>query len=296
MRQIDCMYGVSRILEALELPLQVALEQVVATAPTAWLKPETIGVRLTCMTGLLPGGLVQTPGFVETACRLEAQVFAGSRPAGRIEICWTDSPPVEGDEAFSTSERELVREIARRVGLALERACVQKELVQLATTDFLTDACNRRHYMNLSGAELQRAGRYARPVSILMVDIDHFKVINDTRGHAAGDEALKAFVVMARDLLRDQDIVGRMGGEEFAITLPETAMDAALIVAERLRIRLAGLQVPLAGGEPVKMHASFGVAECKVAKNEGLEACLGRADAALYRAKALGRNRVEAAE
>ncbi|MBI3446138.1 MAG: diguanylate cyclase [Magnetospirillum sp.] len=294
-RQIDCLYGVSRILESPELPVQVAMEQVVALAPAAWLKSETIGVRLTCMTGLLPGGLVQTPNFIETAYRLEAQVFAGSRPAGRIEICWAEHPPVEGHEAFSTSERELVREIARRVGLALERACVQKELVQLATTDFLTEACNRRQYMTLSVAEIQRATRYARPVAIIMVDIDHFKVINDERGHAAGDEALKAFVVMARDLLRDQDIVGRMGGEEFAITLPETALDAALIVAERLRIRLAGLQVPVASGEPIKMSASFGVAEWKGGATEGLEACLGRADAALYRAKALGRNRVEVA-
>jgi two-component system cell cycle response regulator len=296
MRQIDCMYGVSRILESPELPLQVALEQVVAKAPSAWLRPETIGVRLTCLPGLLPSGIVQTPGFLETACRLEAQVFAGSRPAGRIEICWSETPPAEGDEAFSTSERELVRELARRIGLALERACVQKELIQLATTDFLTEACNRRHFMQSAAAEIQRAGRYGRPLSILMIDLDHFKLINDQRGHAAGDEALKAFVVMARDLLRDQDIIGRMGGEEFAIALPETALNPALVVAERLRIRLAGLQVPVGGGEPITLSASFGVAECRIGAGEGLEACLGRSDAALYRAKALGRNRVEAAE
>ena len=295
MRQIKCLYGVSRALESLELPLQMALEEVVGLIPGAWLRPETIGVRLTCLDGLIPGGFVATSGFQETPWRLEAQVFAGSRPAGRIEICWPESRPAEGDEAFASSERDLVRELARRVGQALERACVQKELVQLATTDFLTDAFNRRHFMHSAGNEIQRAGRYGRPMALLMLDLDFFKRINDERGHAAGDEALKAFVILARDVLRDQDIVGRMGGEEFAVALPETSGEAAVIVAERLRNRLAQLDLPLGGGAPVRLTTSIGVAECKIKDGEGLEACMSRADAALYRAKAQGRNRVERA-
>ena len=296
MRQINCLYGVSRALESPEMPLQMALEEAVGLIPAAWLRPETIGVRLTCLNGLLPGGHVETSGFNETPWRLESQVFAGSRPAGRIEICWPESRPAEGNEAFATSERDLVRELARRVGQALERACVQKELVQLATTDFLTEAYNRRHFMQTAGAEIHRAGRYGRPVALLMLDIDFFKRVNDERGHAAGDEALKAVVLLARDVLRDQDLIGRMGGEEFAIALPETTLEAALGVAERLRTRLAQLDIPVGGGEPLRLTTSIGVAECKVKDSEGLEACLGRADAALYRAKALGRNRVEPAE
>lgn len=296
MRQINCLYGVSRALETLELPLPVALEEVVGLIPGAWLRPETIGVRLICYNGLLPGGLVETPGFVETQWRLEAQVFAGARPAGRMEICWPEGRPAEGDQAFAVSERDLVRELARRVGQALERACVQKELVQLATVDFLTDALNRRHFMNSAGAEVQRAGRYGRPLSVLMLDLDHFKRINDERGHAAGDEALKAFVILCRDVLRDQDIVGRMGGEEFAIALPETALPAALVVAERVRAHLAEMDIPASGGPPLRLTTSIGVAECNIRDGEGLETCLGRADAALYRAKAQGRDRVEAAE
>jgi diguanylate cyclase (GGDEF)-like protein len=295
MRQINCLYGVSRVLESHELPIQVALEDVVTLIPTAWLNPETIGVRLTCLNGLLPTGYVQSPNFMETPWRLEAQVFAGSRPAGRMEICWPESRPAEGDEAFAVTERELVRELARRVGQALERACVQKELVQLATTDFLTEAYNRRHFMTMATNELQRAARYGRPISVLMLDIDHFKNINDTRGHAAGDEALKAFVILLRDVLRDQDLIGRMGGEEFAIALPETSLDAAMIVAERLRSRLERLDVPVSGGDPIRMSVSVGVAECKIRDAEGLEGTLGRADAALFRAKAQGRNRAERA-
>ncbi|RAU21614.1 diguanylate cyclase response regulator [Paramagnetospirillum kuznetsovii] len=296
MRQINCLYGVSRALESPELPLRVAMEEVVSLIPSAWLRPESIGVRLTCLNGLLPGGIVETSDFMDTQWRLEAQVFAGARPAGRIEICWPESRPPEGDEAFAVSERDLVRELARRVGQALERACVQKELVQLATVDFLTAAYNRRHFMAVTGAEVQRAGRYGRPLSLLMLDIDHFKRINDERGHAAGDEALKAFVIVCREVLRDQDIVGRMGGEEFAIALPETAMEAALVVAGRVRAHLAEMELPVSGGAPLRLTTSIGVAECKIRDGEGLEACLGRADAALYRAKALGRDRVEAAE
>ena len=296
MRQINCLYGVSRTLESLELPLQVALEEVVGLIPSAWPRPETLGVRLTCLNGLIPGGSIETPGFQETPWRLEAQVFAGARPAGRIEICWPESRSAEGDEAFAGSERELVRELARRVGQALERACVQKELVQLATTDFLTEALNRRHFMASAGAEIQRAGRYGRPMALLMLDLDFFKRVNDERGHAAGDQALKAFVLLARDVLRDQDLIGRMGGEEFAIALPETTLAAAIIVAERLRNRLSQLDIPIGGGAPLRLTTSIGVAECQIADSEGLEACLSRADAALYRAKAQGRNRVEPAE
>ncbi|OAN53701.1 diguanylate cyclase response regulator [Paramagnetospirillum marisnigri] len=296
MRQINCLYGVSRALESHELPLKVAMEEVVGIIPSAWLRPETIGVRLTCHNGLLPGGFVETPDFVETPWRLEAQVFAGSRPAGRMEICWPESRPAEGSQAFAVSERELVRELARRVGQALERACVQKELVQLATIDFLTEALNRRHFMQMVGSEIQRATRYGRPLSVLMLDIDHFKRINDDRGHAAGDEALKAFVILCRDVLRDQDIIGRLGGEEFAIALPETGLASAEVVAGRVRAHLAEMEIPLSGGDPLHLTTSIGVAECKVKEGEGLEACLGRADAALYRAKAQGRDRVEAAE
>ncbi|WP_173984568.1 diguanylate cyclase [Magnetospirillum sp. SS-4] len=296
MRQINCLYGVSRVLESHELPLQVALEEVASLVPSAWLRSETIGVRLTCLNGLLPMGYVESQGFVETPWRLEAQVFAGSIPAGRIEICWTEGRPAEGDEAFAATERELVRELARRIGLAMERACVQKELVQLATTDFLTAAFNRRHFLQLAGAELARAGRYGRPVAVMMLDIDHFKRVNDERGHAAGDESLKAFVNLLRDVLRDQDRLGRMGGEEFAVVLPETSMEAAMVVAERVRSRLALLDIPVGSGAPVRLTTSIGIAECKIRDGEGLEACLSRADVALYRAKALGRNRTEAAE
>lgn len=296
MRQINCLYGVSRVLESPELPLQVAMEEVVSLVPGAWLRSETIGIRLTCLNGLLPTGFVESDGFVETPWRLEAQVFAGSMPAGRIEICWAEGRPAEGGEAFAATERELVRELARRIGLAMERACVQKELVQLATTDFLTTAYNRRHFLQLAGAELARAGRYGRPVTVMMLDLDHFKRVNDERGHAAGDEALKAFVGLIKDVLRDQDRLGRMGGEEFAIVLPETALDAAILVAGRLRSRLAVLDIPVGGGDPLRLTTSIGVAECKIRDGEGLEACLSRADVALYRAKALGRDRVEAAE
>ena len=296
MRQINCLYGVSRVLESPELPLQVAMEEVVSLVPGAWLRSETIGIRLTCLNGLLPTGFVESDGFVETPWRLEAQVFAGSMPAGRIEICWSEGRPAEGGEAFAATERELVRELARRIGLAMERACVQKELVQLATTDFLTAAYNRRHFLQLAGAELARAGRYGRPVTMMMLDLDYFKRVNDERGHAAGDEALKAFVGLIKDVLRDQDRLGRMGGEEFAIVLPETALDAAVLVADRLRSRLAVLDVPVGGGEPLRLTTSIGVAECKIRDGEGLEACLSRADVALYRAKGLGRDRVEAAE
>ncbi|WP_173977706.1 diguanylate cyclase [Magnetospirillum sp. UT-4] len=172
-----------------------------------------------------------------------------------------------------------------------ERKGMERELRRLATTDPLTGAFNRRHFMAAANAELERAGRYGGEVSILMLDIDHFKAINDRFGHAAGDAALKALVAGCRDWLRDVDVLGRMGGEEFAILLPETAMEAAREVAERLRQRIAELRVA-SGADTVAFTSSLGVAGARLGET-GVEAVLARADEALYRAKSGGRNRVE---
>lgn len=168
---------------------------------------------------------------------------------------------------------------------------MRQEILKLATVDPLTGAANRRHFFERASEHLAMNRRRLTPLSVLAADIDHFKAINDGRGHAGGDAALQRFAETCRAELRPMDLLGRLGGEEFAVLLPDTSASGALAVAERLRAAVAALASD-AGGP---MTVSIGVAEVP-AGAETIDPALAAADGALYRAKARGRNRVERAE
>ena len=161
---------------------------------------------------------------------------------------------------------------------------------ELARTDELTGLANRRAFVEMGTAAVDQARRYDRALALVMVDIDYFKRINDTHGHAAGDEVLRSVARVIKETARVADTPGRLGGEEFALLLPETAVAAASTLAERLRHDVAALVVPHNGTE-LRCTCSFGVAERDQAVFN-LDALLGKADAALYLAKAQGRNQV----
>jgi diguanylate cyclase (GGDEF)-like protein/PAS domain S-box-containing protein len=163
-------------------------------------------------------------------------------------------------------------------------------LRRLSVTDSLTGISNRRHFLELAEREVTRGRRYTHPVSLLLLDIDHFKRINDTYGHAVGDEALRAFTRACLASLRTTDVLGRLGGEEFAVLLPETGMPAASQVAERIRREVAAVVVD-AHGEAVRFTVSIGAATWQGGA-PSVDALISCADEALYRAKGRGRNRV----
>ena len=162
-------------------------------------------------------------------------------------------------------------------------------LERLATTDPLTGLYNRRHFLGSLDAEWSRFQRYYRSVSVLMLDIDYFKSVNDRYGHAVGDAAIKAVAGACLDGKRKSDIVGRLGGEEFAVLLPETSLSRARMVAERIRKRVMSTQV-FADKIQFGLTVSIGIAEATVSMS-GIDALMGAADHALYQAKAEGRNR-----
>jgi diguanylate cyclase (GGDEF)-like protein len=174
-----------------------------------------------------------------------------------------------------------------------EQKRMEEELRRLATTDPLTGAFNRRAFMEAARINLIRAARYQEPLTVILADIDHFKKVNDTHGHATGDEALKLFVSTVQATLRETDVLGRMGGEEFAVLLPHTAMDAAMGLANRLREILAGILVPYPGGT-LQFTVSMGVSSYRD-HGDSIDALLQSSDEALYAAKEGGRNRVIAA-
>ncbi len=186
------------------------------------------------------------------------------------------------ETAVAARTHELTDEIARRGEL-------EAELKRLAATDPLTGAANRRHFHAEATRELARSRRYGRPLALLMLDIDHFKKINDTYGHGAGDEVLRALVGLCHAKLRGQDILGRLGGEEFAILAPECPPERGVVLAERLCRKLAEVRVETEQGA-VSFTVSIGVTDCP--PEAPIEDHLERADKALYRAKSEGRNRV----
>ncbi len=174
---------------------------------------------------------------------------------------------------------------------ATDRRAEMKVLEHLAQTDPLTQVSNRGRFVEIANQELARCRRYGHPLSLWMLDIDHFKVVNDTYGHHAGDVALQSLMVTSRQALRDWDVVGRMGGEEFAVLLPETDTTQALDVAERLRMAVAATDIPVEDGTVVHLTVSTGVATA----NDGditVDSLLNRADKALYEAKRSGRDKV----
>jgi diguanylate cyclase (GGDEF)-like protein/PAS domain S-box-containing protein len=172
-----------------------------------------------------------------------------------------------------------------------ERKKVEQELERLSHVDMLTGLYNRRRFMQLSEHELSRKRRYGGELAVFMMDLDHFKTVNDTYGHQTGDLVLQKLGEICRDVLRDLDCVGRLGGEEFAVVLPRTDVDHAMAVAERLRDTVEKTSIQSPQGESVHCTISIGVATMQEDRIS-LDTLLSQADRALYQAKHEGRNRV----
>jgi diguanylate cyclase (GGDEF)-like protein len=174
--------------------------------------------------------------------------------------------------------------------------CKEKDdqkLSLLATIDSLTGLVNRRAFFEQTDSARLLAARLRSPIALMMIDIDHFKRLNDRFGHATGDEALRVFADTARQALRERDILGRLGGEEFALVLPGTDLEGALLAAERLRTAVAGTALPTSDSQ-YNMTVSIGVVV--IDPNEHINSALARADHALYAAKSGGRDRIELGE
>lgn len=169
----------------------------------------------------------------------------------------------------------------------------QRSVERLAAEDVLTGLANRRYFMIAGGQLLERVKRYERPACLLLLDLDHFKAVNDRYGHQAGDVVLQVTARLLTEHRRSADVPARIGGEEFAVLLPETDLPGAVTLAERLRAGLPAAPIPLTGnpGATVTMTMSIGVTVCR-GTDGSLSDVLRRADAALYRAKTAGRNRV----
>ncbi len=193
--------------------------------------------------------------------------------------------------AFHEGDLSLLTSFAATATAAIRNALLHAEVQKLALTDSLTNLYNRRGFNELAKRELERARRFGRPLSALMIDMDHFKEINDIYGHGEGDLVLRQVADVIKRNIREVDILGRYGGDEFNALLPETDLFVACNVAERLRQRIEGLEIR-SGERKINVSASLGVAKYSPDIID-LDNLIGRADAAMYNAKQSGRNRVE---
>lgn len=223
------------------------------------------------------------------ACWSEPILSSKGRLLGTFAI-YHRQPRVP-DEA----DLQLIGQASNLASIAIEHHLADEELERQAHTDYLTELGNRRYFMAQAEAELVRAERYLKPFSLLMFDIDHFKAVNDHYGHKTGDMVLQKLAAILRHVLREVDIIGRIGGEEFAVILPETASEEAREAAERLRRLIADTVMQAESGELLSITVSIGVSTLSNESSD-IEALLKQADDALYVAKKNGRNQVQMAD
>jgi diguanylate cyclase (GGDEF)-like protein len=212
---------------------------------------------------------------VETNDRLSGMLVLTGRAVGKI----------------TPETRAFLAQVANQAHIVLENSRLFERVRNLAIRDSLTDLFNHRHIMDLVQHEFERVGRYQNAFSVLMVDADHFKRINDEHGHPAGDAVLREMAQLLRDTLRTTDSLGRYGGEEFVAVLPHTGPEEARQTAERIRYQVQQRRFH-AGESEVRLSVSVGMATCPAPGIDSAEAVLREADKALYRAKEAGRNRV----
>lgn len=185
-------------------------------------------------------------------------------------------------------------ELKSRVKIGKRIIRLEQKIIQIANTDYLTGVFNRRAFMKRLEQEVNRSVRHNKGFSLIITDIDHFKNINDSHGHQAGDLVLQKFAGKLSEISRSYDFVGRYGGEEFIICLPETSAEQAGLIAERMRWEIAGFEMNLPdnASKTVRVTASFGIASCVMNCVGNIDSIIKMADDALYKAKVEGRNRV----
>jgi diguanylate cyclase (GGDEF)-like protein len=207
-------------------------------------------------------------------------------PGQESELVLVLDPPKGG---FAPESLELAEWLVSQAAIALENAQLHHVVQWQATTDELTGLANRRRFMEALTAELGRIERFGGTLSLVLADLDDFKRINDQFGHHVGDQALRRFAALLTGQLREVDVSGRLGGEEFAVVLPGTDREGALVVGNRIRAAVARDELVLPDAPSVRFTVSLGAAVYQGGSAEGL---LREADAALYSAKAEGKNRV----
>ena len=285
--QMNTMFGLRDVL------LAQAVTQAQAAREHTWQVEAVLaaGIALLLITGLSCASLLRR--------RVLRPLGQATRALQALALDELDAPlprPLADDEiaAVLGAVRALQIQTRQRMALEHERDQLIDQLREQSNTDFLTGLPNRRAFFAAAQRELAHAQRHGFPVTAVLLDVDHFKQLNDRHGHAAGDQTLCEVAEVVRRSLRLGDLVARFGGEEFVLLLSHTDLERGLRFAERLRESISGMTIAAPGGAVLNVTVSLGVADSKQPAQD-LEALLASADTAMYRAKEAGRNRVVAA-
>jgi diguanylate cyclase (GGDEF)-like protein len=289
----------------LEIVVDTALDALAADCGRASVRARDGRLAQRVARGDLPAfsDAVQAAESAALASRREEEVTVEGHSALAVPLAETESPgsvigvvtAARATRPFSDAERDLFGYLARQASVSLENVDLHELVARQAVTDELTGLFNHRRFQEVVATEVGRSKRFDQGLGMLMLDLDDFKEINDTYGHQQGDMVLREVAHVLRDTSREIDEPARYGGEELALALPQTDLEGAFNLAERVRERVEALEIPrLDGGGVLKVTASLGVAalpDCADDKQELIAA----ADAALYEAKHAGKNRTERA-
>lgn len=271
-KELDCLYGISNLVEKPDISWEEILKGTVNLISRAWQYPE-----ITCARIVLNGRDIRTENFRETIWKQTSYIIVHDKQVGTLEVCYLEQRPESDEGPFLKQERSLINAIAEELGRTVERKQAEEEIRYLSFYDPLTGLYNRRYFEN----EMKRLN-YSRdlPIGILMADIDGFKKVNDTFGHQAGDRLLQDTARILKSVTRKGEILARIGGDEFAVILPNIDTKTTVPLCDRIKKAFD----EHTNKKKLNVDISVGCA-LKKDKNTNLEDVLIRADQCMYKAK-----------
>ena len=294
-RVVEYTVGAMAFVEQDELEVELLLNRRAAPALVDEARARVVEAAVAARGGAAPGRvrtrLFAPPGSGHSAEETALGAFAAFPVVTNGQLAGLLAVTGRPVGRLTPETRAFLGQVANQAHIVMENSRLFERVKDLAIRDSLTDLFNHRHLMELVAHEYERVGRYQSGFSLLMIDVDYFKRINDEHGHPAGDAVLKEMAHLLRETLRTVDSLGRYGGEEFVAVLPHTAAEEARQTADRLRQRVQEHAFGAGEGQ-VNVTVSVGVATCPSAEVDSADALVREADKALYRAKQEGRNRV----
>ena len=287
-KELQCMYGITQAIRKYDTIEEILLHAI-RIISSGWRYPEFTKSRI-----VFDEKEFVTKPFKPTEWKLDSKLIINSECRGKIEVYYTKPFPILDEGPFLNHERNLITGISETLSEAIERHEAKIHIQHLATHDPLTDLYNRTTFEKRITDDISRAKRYNHSLSIFMLDIDHFKKINDTYGHQTGDAVLCSFAEALKNSLRDTDYVVRYGGEEFIIVLPETKLNKAKDFAERLRNIIAEHPIAIAEDKVIYVTVSIGISNYPE-HGQNWQELVESSDKAMYDVKNCGRNQIKVA-
>lgn len=284
-KELNCIYAANEISRN-SSNIEELLQKTVKIIPTAWHYPEATKAKITFGEQIFQDSVFET-----TQWRQSSAIKVNNKKLGMIEVFYVDEFPELDEGPFLKQERNLIDSLSLILSETIQRIQIQEQLTHMATHDPLTGLMNRQTMLKMINNEIIRSTRYQRSLSLLILDLDLFKKINDTYGHLTGDKVLISFAKLLQKEVRETDSVVRYGGEEFVILLPETPIEEAKSISERIINKTSELTVEHEIGTSINFTCSIGVANFPEHAINSTQ-LIALADKALYRAKENGRNQV----